>query len=339
MLFVENTGSCGEPSLRTDPLLFTVDDTIATSGYNVPVLEDVDSDGDLDLFVGVLGGAFNPNLTTTRNFHFYEQVDGDFIHRTERFVYTLDVGGESIPSFADLDGDGDLDMLLANKLDPDDTQTSRLYHFENVGSPRAPSFEQRAHIPLFTMYHYAPALGDLDGDGDLDMLVGTWNRGVALYLNQGTRAQPEFVLQDTTFVRLTRGSNSAPALTDVDGDGISISLSESRRVNSTSIGTSALHGPRRSTSFPIASETSMRAGGVFRRSRMSTGTVTRTCYSAAKRVACFSTEGWVPRRTPIPSLSWIRRSCCRSPTTLHRPSWTSMVMATWTSSQVDLVEG
>ena len=219
VLFVENTGSCGEPSLRTDPLPFTVDDTISTSGYNVPVLEDVDSDGDLDLFVGVLGGAFNPNLTTTRNFHFYEQVDGDFIHRTERFVYTLDVGSESVPSFADLDGDGDLDMLLANKLDPDDTRTSRLYHFENVGSQRAPSFEQRAHIPLFTQYHYTPALGDLDGDGDLDMLVGTWNRGVALYLNQGTRAEPEFVLQDTTFVRLTRGSNSAPALTDVDGDG------------------------------------------------------------------------------------------------------------------------
>jgi len=219
VLFVENTGSCSEPVFRADPLHFTVDDTIATSGYNVPVLEDVDSDGDLDLFVGVLGGAFNPNLTTTRNFHFYEQVDGDFIHRTERFVYTLDVGSESIPSFADLDGDGDLDMLVANKLDPDDTQTSRLYHFENVGSQWAPSFEQRAFIPLFTQYHYAPALGDLDGDGDLDMLVGTWNRGVALYVNQGTRAAPEFTLQDTTFVRLTRGSNSSPALTDVDGDG------------------------------------------------------------------------------------------------------------------------
>ena len=219
VLFVENTGSCSEPILRTDPLPLVVDDTIATSGYNVPVLEDVDSDGDLDLFVGVLGGAFNPNLTTTRNFHFYEQVDGEFIHRTERFVYTLDVGGESIPALADLDGDGDLDLLVANKLDPDDTQTSRLYHFENVGSQRVPSFLQRAHIPLFTMYHYAPALGDLDGDGDLDMLVGTWNRGVALYVNQGTRAEPEFVLQDTTLVRLTRGSNSAPALTDVDDDG------------------------------------------------------------------------------------------------------------------------
>ena len=219
VLFVENTGSCGQPILRTDPLPFMADDTIATSGYNVPVFEDVDSDGDLDLFVGVLGGAFNPNLTTTRNFHFYEQVDGNFIQRSERFVYTLDVGSESIPALADLDGDGDLDMLLANKLDPDDTRTSRLFHFENVGSERDPAFLQRAHLPLFTMYHYAPALGDLDGDGDLDMLVGTWNRGVALYLNHGTRAEPEFVLEDTTLVRLTRGSNSTPALTDVDGDG------------------------------------------------------------------------------------------------------------------------
>ena len=74
-------------------------------------------------------------------------------------------------------------------------------------------------MPLFTMYHYAPALGDLDADGDLDMLIGTWNKGVALYANLGTREDPDFVLQDTTLVKLTRGSNSTPALTDIDGDG------------------------------------------------------------------------------------------------------------------------
>ena len=219
VLFLENTGSCGETVLLGDPVAFEVEDSIATSGYNVPVLEDIDGDDDLDLFVGVLGGAFNPSLTTTRNFHFYEQVGGTFVRQTERFIYTVDVGSESIPEFADLDGDGDLDLLLANKLDPDDTKTSRLYHFENTGSPEAPSFQERGHMPLFTMYHYAPALGDLDADGDLDMLVGTWNKGVAYYANLGTREDPDFVLQDTTLVKLTRGSNSTPALTDIDGDG------------------------------------------------------------------------------------------------------------------------
>ena len=219
ILFVENTGSCSQVVLLSDPLALEVEDPISTSGYNVPVLEDLDGDGDLDLFIGVLGGAFNPGLTTTRNFHFYEKVDGAFVRRTERFIYTLDVGSESIPEFADLDGDGDLDLLIANKLDPEDTRTSRLFYFENVGSPEVPSFQQRDHLPLFTMYHYAPALGDLDGDGDLDMLVGTWNKGVALYSNFGTPEEPDFVLQDTTLIKLTRGSNSTPTLTDIDSDG------------------------------------------------------------------------------------------------------------------------
>ena len=219
VLYLENTGSCSEPILLGEPLPFEVEDSLTTSGYNVPTLADVDDDGDLDLFVGVLGGAFNPNLTTIRNFLFYEQVDGRFSRRSERFIYTIDVGSESIPTFTDLDADGDLDLLLSNKIDPNDTRTSRMYHFENVGSAQAPSFQERERIELFTMYHYAPAMGDLDDDGDLDMLMGTWNKGVSLYMNEGSPERPDFVLADTTLVKLTRGSNSTPALTDVDGDG------------------------------------------------------------------------------------------------------------------------
>ena len=219
LLYIENTGSCRDPILLGDPLPFEVEGSLSTSGYNVATLADIDDDGDLDLFVGVLGGAFNPNLTTIRNFLFYEQVDRRFVRRSERFIYALDVGSESIPTFADLDGDGDLDLLVSNKLDPNATRTARMYRFENVGSAQAPSFRERERIELFTMYHYAPAMGDLDDDGDLDMLVGTWNKGVALYVNEGSRQEPNFVLADTTLVKLTRGSNSTPALTDVDGDG------------------------------------------------------------------------------------------------------------------------
>ena len=109
--------------------------------------------------------------------------------------------------------------MLSNKIDPDDTKTSRMCRFENVGSAQAPAFEQRERIEFFTMYHYAPAMGDLDDDGDLDMLMGTWNKGVSFFVNQGSSEEPAFVLADTTFVKLTRGSNSTPALTDVDGDG------------------------------------------------------------------------------------------------------------------------
>jgi hypothetical protein len=169
--------------------------------------------------LGVLGGAFNPNLSSIENFHFYENTDEGFVKQTTRFIYTLDLGSESIPTFADLDGDGDLDMLVTNKIDPKDNATSRMFHFENTGTKKNPIFHQRSHIPLFENYHYAPTLGDLDDDGDLDMLVGTWNKGIGLFKNQGTRSKPDFVLDESGWITLTRGSNSTPALHDIDHDG------------------------------------------------------------------------------------------------------------------------
>ncbi len=220
VLYIENTGSCSTPLFLTEPSsIEPINTKISTSGYNVPVLEDIDADGDLDLFLGVLGGAFNPNLSSIENFHFYENTDEGFVQQTTRFIYTLDFGSESIPTFADLDGDGDLDMLATNKIDPEDNATSRMFYFENTGTKTHPVFHQRSHIPLFENYHYAPTLGDLDGDGDLDMLVGTWNKGIGFFRNQGTRSKPNFVLDENGWITLTRGSNSAPTLQDIDHDG------------------------------------------------------------------------------------------------------------------------
>jgi hypothetical protein len=221
LLLIENTGSCASPSFRTQPSpLRAAGDTIVTSGFNASALADIDGDSDLDLFIGVLGGAFNPNTTASENFYFYEQTaERTLTLRTRRFLDGIDIGSESIPALGDIDGDGDLDLLVAPKIDPLLLNTARLHVFTNTGSATAPAFALTDTIALATSYHYAPVLGDLDGDGKLDLVLGTWNDGVQIYWNRGTAGAPAWEQDTAATIRLTRGSNATPALGDIDGDG------------------------------------------------------------------------------------------------------------------------
>jgi hypothetical protein len=171
------------------------------------------------MFIGVLGGAYNPNRTASDNFYFLERVDNAYQLRTQRYLQTIDVGSESVVSFGDLNGDGLLDMVLGNKLDAQHNERARLYYFRNTGSASQPAFALADTLDAAVAFHYAPALADLDGDGDTDMLLGTWNDGVQFYRNEGSKQQPTFVQDTAATIRFERGSNFTPALVDIDADG------------------------------------------------------------------------------------------------------------------------
>lgn len=219
LLLIPNTGSCKAPDFRNEPLSFPPDDPIVTSGYNAPGFADIDGDSDKDLFVGVLGGAFNPNHTAAENFYFLEADGQKFTMRSKQFLTFIDVGAETIPAFADLDGDGDQDLLISNKIAHDDFKTGRIFHYENQGTPDAPSFQLLGTLGITGAFQYAPALADMDADGDLDMFVGTWNQGVLYYRNTGSAIAPVFTRDPEIHIKLTRGSNCTPVLVDIDRDG------------------------------------------------------------------------------------------------------------------------
>ena len=221
VLLIQNRGSCQAPDFRGEPVPLMADGAkIATSGYNVPIFADIDRDDDLDLFVGVLGGAYNPSATAADNFFFIEQrPDATYTVMTRRYLRALDFGSESIPAAADIDGDGDLDLLVGSKLDPTGQQSARLYVLRNVGTAKQPALQLADTIALAESFHYAPAPVDFDADGDLDLVLGTWNQGVQFYRNQGSRTRPNWVQDTTATLQLSRGSNSTPALGDLDGDG------------------------------------------------------------------------------------------------------------------------
>jgi hypothetical protein len=220
VLLIRNQGSCGAPSLRSEPIGFPLNNRVQTSGYNAPVVLDLDMDGDLDMVFGVLGGAFNANSTTRDNLYYLEQTEPDhFEVNSMRFVNDLDAGSESVVKLADLDGDGDLDLILANKIEPSNQKTSLMFVFENTGTKEKAAFTYKETVDLTNTYHQTPAIADLDGDGDLDMLVGKWNKEIAYFNNSGSATSYNFEEVNPVYEVLSRGQNAVPALVDIDADG------------------------------------------------------------------------------------------------------------------------
>ena len=218
VLLIQNVGAtCSTPSFRVEPVPLPYADT-RTSGYNAPVPIDLDVDGDLDFLMGVIGGASNPVTTAMDNFYFFERTAKDtFELRSRRYLNGLDFGSESTPAAGDLDGDGDMDFIVGNKIDTSN-DAGRLTILRNTGTKAAPSFRQEPALRLVDAYHLAPTLGDLDGDGDMDLLVGTWNQDVRYFRNDGTAAEAKWMEQPALTIKPPRSSLTSPVLSDIDGD-------------------------------------------------------------------------------------------------------------------------
>ncbi|MCK4654164.1 MAG: VCBS repeat-containing protein, partial [Candidatus Cloacimonetes bacterium] len=177
---------------------------------------DFDNDGDLDIFVS--------NYRLQDNFLWVNDGTGHFKNKAlELGVAGIEVDGwwgHTIGSeWADVDNDGDLDLITANLAHPryiDFSNMTMLYI--NCGAPDWKFTDVRRDTGIrFEETHSEPAWGDLNNDGFLDLYINCVYEGRRsfLYMNNcdGT-------FREVTFLAGVRHFNGwGVAFTDFDNDG------------------------------------------------------------------------------------------------------------------------
>ncbi len=220
LIYFRNTGSPQVPSYVTvDRNLIKAID-IGRSSH--PALGNIDADGDLDLFVGADDGTIIPffNAGTAVAPSFIEQLP-----LTDSSDLPIDVGTAAAPVWIDHEGDGDLDLFVGAG------SPARVRFYRNNGTPqnRSLALASAQFGNVQGDFNAAPALGDLDADGDLDLLVGefgvTGNPRLFYVRNTGTTQSPVWVtVSDNTpstfvFAQRVYDGDLAPMLRDLDADG------------------------------------------------------------------------------------------------------------------------
>ena len=226
LFYLENYGVSTNPDFEDSLMVtdFPQNTDFETRGHNIARIEDFDGDGDGDLVVGVLSGAYG---TEYLNNLYYFQNNGtaeswDFEMVTSRLLPGLDFISGSHPALTQHCNSGANEIWVGTELNPenpawlgnllffiqDESSWETVFDsdgtnwFNNIGSNIVPAF--------FNMY----------GDDGEELFIGEFNG--TLYKIDQYQDYPFFCIfgdPDPDFLNIDLSGRSTPSFGDIDQDG------------------------------------------------------------------------------------------------------------------------
>lgn len=192
----------GEGDRRFSPPMHV---TVSNQGCWGIDAADFDNDGDPDIAVSIANTFWNG----TRVRIYLNDGTGSFPTFTTRFVADGPIGITA----ADLDGDGNVDLAVANYQWPHEVGLVSVLLGDGTGALAEPVEYAVEWFP------WSIVAGDVDGDGDMDLAVGHQEQTVSVLRNAGDGTFPDVVAHTDLFPPQGGTSYGSVAIADGDGDG------------------------------------------------------------------------------------------------------------------------
>jgi hypothetical protein len=233
LVYLENgktLNSLGRDSIISQDTIFPkYSNSASIEIFPASYLLDVDGDSKKDMLVAPNAEVAAKNKDMVL---FYKNTGTDkkpvFTYQSNDFIIgkTLDLGGGSIPNLVDIDGDGDLDLVIATQGEFTQTGNAndRLVLYLASGTDRITyTLADQDFLDInggsAKIQRIVPTFGDLTGDGKPDLLIGDGNGRFHFYENNSNGTSYAFTKKSDDYFGMYGGVYAAPQLVDLNKDG------------------------------------------------------------------------------------------------------------------------
>jgi hypothetical protein len=241
-LFLLTNGGSSDSAhiIKKDSLFPSYDVPIHLYSMPCPTLMDINNDSLPDLLVS----PFDASLTKSENkasVWYYKNIGThqytQFSLQTKSFLQDemIDLGSGAYPVLYDMNGDGLLDLIIGNYGYYDSTTSdgynitshysASVAYFKNIGTKYKPVFQlvtnDLAGLRKLGYTSLIPSVGDINGDGKPDIILGTSNK-ILIYLENNSISSDSLTFSPpiVNYKSLSVPEYAAVQLFDLNKDGL-----------------------------------------------------------------------------------------------------------------------